>query len=121
MTTAQLIRVFPLVLYAFVAWVAVLFLLSLSLTWPRAAFIAIHIAATVGIYWFVFRAFYDVHHQARPYPTTIFVLVSVFVFDAILFGFFVENPARFLNFPDWIFPIFLMATTVYAAGRKHSR
>ena len=109
---------FTVAIYSFVPWVAVLFVLSFVSLLPRGAFIAIHYVLTVCLFGLVFHFFYETHAKKSSFITTIFALISLFLFELIFWNFFSSDAKRYLNFVDWIFPLFLIATTVYALGKR---
>lgn len=107
------LSVFP---YALVAWVIVLFLLNLIIHLPRGFFIALHAIVDLLVFGVVFHYYYEAHASAKAFETTAWAVVLLFVFEAILFTFFLPNMTQYLNFIDWIFPAFLIATIVYVVG-----
>lgn len=111
---AQLFKCLSVFPYALVAWIVVLFLLSLIIHLPRGFFIALHSLADFFVFGVVFHYYYEVHASAKPFETTAWVMFLLFLFEAILFTFFIPDMKNYLNFIDWIFPAFLIATTVYA-------
>ncbi len=104
--------------YTFVPWAIVLFVLTIGINLPRGAFIFVHYLVDILAFGIVFHFFYETHKNASAYTTTLNMLIALFVFEAIFLGFFSSEPGQFLNYIDWIFPAFLIATTVYAIGKR---
>jgi hypothetical protein len=115
---ARLIHFVTVAIYAFVSWAIGLFVLTVSLNLPRGVFIFLHLLVNILAFGVVFHYYFEAHKQTSTYTTTILTLVSLFVFEGLFFGFFSSEPGRLLNFIDWIFPAFLIATTVYAIGKR---
>jgi hypothetical protein len=114
----RLVKFLTVAIYAFVPWAIGLFVLTVSMNLPRNVFIPLHYFVNILAFGIIFHYYYETHKQASAYITTILTLVALFVFDGIFLGFFSSEPGRFLNFIDWIFPIFLIATIVYVVGKR---
>ncbi len=115
---ARMITFLTVFLYAFVAWIVVVFLLSFLINLPRPAFVSLHYVSDLVLFGVVFRSYYEAHPRANPFETTALTMVSLFILEAILFGVIIPDLGHLLNFVDWIFPAFLIATTVYIFGKK---
>lgn len=109
---------FTVATYAFVPWVVVLFALSFAIYLPRSLFITVHYFLDVFLFGFVFHYFFETHPHASAFTTTTLALIALFIFELIFLNFFSSDPGRFLNYVDWIFPAFLIATSIYVVGKK---
>lgn len=115
---SRLITFVNVAVHTFVPWVVVLFLLTLLINLPRAAFISVHYIASVLIFAIAFHYFYNTHPDVPPFHTTVQSLIAFGIFEVMFLTFFSTDHGRFLNYIDWIFPTFLIATTIYAVGKK---
>lgn len=118
--TQRLSDFVTIAIHAFVPWALVLFVLSLMVNLPRGAFVFFHYVIDVLLFGLVFHFYYQAHPHTHAFHTTIFALLSLFLFEAIFWTFFASGADKFLNFVDWIFPAFLIATTIYAIGKRGS-
>jgi hypothetical protein len=119
-TLTQTLIVF---LHSLLAWsgLAVYFLLARGLGQasglPRLAFILGHYLLVViffsGVYYFYFSYF----DYFSAFTTMVIALISVFVVELVVFNFFYTGKLWFLNFVDYIVPVFLAAGSVYFVGK----
>ncbi len=49
----------------------------------------------------------------ESFGTMIAFMVSLFTVEVIFFKYVYDKPTWFLNFTDWIVPVFLIASTIY--------
>ena len=78
----------------------------------------IHYLANVFVFGFLFHFYFEARPKTSPFDTMIIAILSLTVFEAVFLWFYAEDPMHFLNYVDWIFPAFLIATTVYAVGKR---
>lgn len=103
-------------LHALVAWVLVEVFVNNAYRLNRRAYIFWHYVSVVTSFAAVF-AFY--FHQFNAFPVFIatFIAMSfVFVLEVIVFHFLYSGERWFLNFVDWLLPIFLAMSTIYFVG-----
>ncbi len=43
----------------------------------------------------------------------IICMIVLFMVEIVFFNFFYDKPLWFLNFTDWIVPVFIIASTIY--------
>lgn len=109
---------FPVIaIYAFVPWVIKLFVLTIAADLPRAVFIFLHFVVAILLFAFIFHFYFEVHLTASAFDTTVKSVLALVVFDAVFLGFYASEPMRYLTYIDWIVPMFLIATTIYATGK----
>ncbi|MFB6181766.1 MAG: hypothetical protein ABEJ24_02615 [Candidatus Magasanikbacteria bacterium] len=121
-----LTQTFIVFLHSFAAWsgLAVYFLLARGFGQasglPRLAFVLGHYLLIIilfsGVYYFYFNYF----GYFSTFATMAIALVSVFVVELIVFNFFYSGELWFLNFADYIVPVFLAAGSVYFVGKNFS-
>lgn len=102
-------------LHALVAWIAIEIFVNLAHGFRRWVFIIWHylvvVAAFAIVFYFHNRFFGS---DASPFAVTATAMGSVFLFEFIVFRFLYSGERWFLNWVDWIFPLFLATTTIYA-------
>ncbi len=103
--------------YAFIAWIVVLFLLSRSIDLARPVFIAVHYLVDVIVFGVVFSQYYRSYNRTEPFRTTIIAMISLLVYEAVFWVYFSSTDGSYLNYIDWILPLFLITTTVYWVGK----
>ncbi len=83
----------------------------------RARYVMIHYLVVVLAFATVFvfyHRFFDTGTSA--FATTLTALGAILVIEIIVFRYVYASERWFLNFVDWIFPLFLATSTVYAVG-----
>lgn len=87
--------------------------------WPRWIFILGHygisILATATITWALFRI---AGTLPNPFQTMILMMGSLFLIELVIFNTVYKGDLSFLNFVDWMVPVFLIATTIYAVAYR---
>ncbi|MEK7615346.1 MAG: hypothetical protein AAB431_03110 [Patescibacteria group bacterium] len=106
--------------YAFIPWILILFVLSLTFHFPHAVFVLLHYVLNVLLFFIAFRFFYRTYPHANPFFTTLKVLLFLCLFEIILWIFFGQPQKPFLNYIDFLFPAFLIVTTIYAVGKQQN-
>ncbi len=105
-------------LYAFVPWVTIVFVLHFIVYFPRIVFIGLHYVLSCLLFGFIFSHYFEVYPGSKPFEITGIALVCVFVFEWIFFYFFENNAVRLFDYVDWIFPMFLLASSLYFVGSR---
>ncbi|MBI4713954.1 hypothetical protein HY771_02105 [Candidatus Uhrbacteria bacterium] len=111
-------RFLLIAVHTFVAWVVLSFALHFFNSFSREVYISLHISLSIIIFAIVFRSYYQSHETDLPFFTTIHALTAFVFFEALYRNFFQIDASRFLNFVDWIFPFFLIASTIYAISSR---
>ncbi|MFB6181763.1 MAG: hypothetical protein ABEJ24_02600 [Candidatus Magasanikbacteria bacterium] len=87
---------------------------------PKLAFVLGHYLAVIilfsGVYYFYFNYF----GYFSTFATMAIAVVSVFIIELVVFNFFYSGELWFLNFVDYIVPVFLAASSVYFVGKYFS-
>lgn len=102
-------------LHALIAWLLIEAFVNLAHHLSRSAYIAWHyfvvVAAFAGAFalyrqWFVI--------DASPFAVASTAMGFVLAFELVVFRYLYSGERWFLNWTDWIFPLFLATSTVYA-------
>ena len=105
-------------LYAFVPWVTIVFLLHLIVRFPRLLFVGLHYALSCLLFGFIFSHYFEVYPGSKPFEISGIALVCIFVFEGIFAIFWNNDFVVTYTYFDWIVPIFLIASTIYAIGKN---
>lgn len=101
--------------HALVAWIAIEIFVNRAHGFRRWTFIVWHylvvVAAFAVVFYFYNRFFGG---DASPFVVTATAMGCVLLFEFIVFRFLYSGERWFLNWVDWIFPLFLATSTVYA-------
>ena len=93
----------------------VFFAVATSLS--RGVFIVSHYATTLVATAVFFSILYKfLPTLSTPFWTMIAGMISFFIIELIVFNFFYKEELWFLNFVDWIVPVFIVASTIYGLG-----
>lgn len=106
-----------IVIHALAAWVAVEFFVNLAHGLRRRSFILWHSTAVVAAFGGAFRFYtWVVTEPATPFAVTATAMTCVLVFEVVVFRYLYSGERWFLNWVDWIFPMFLATSTIYAVA-----
>lgn len=97
-----------------------MFALNFFTSSSREVFTFLHILSAIIIFAIVFHSYYQAHEHSSPFFTVIQAIVSFVFFEIVYINFFQPAPNHLLDFIDWIFPFFLIASTIYAVGQQKS-
>lgn len=111
------VRIFSILVLAFIPWLIIHAAMGAGTMLPRPFFIILHYTLAVLLFGIVFAIYYKWHTEARPFTVMASAMVGVFVFEVVYLGWMDEGERQFLNYIDWIVPMFLIASTIYFVGR----
>lgn len=103
--------------HALIAWVLIETFVNFGHHLSRASYIIWHyvvvVAAFAGMFFLYHRFFGE---GVTPFTITVTAMSFVLFFELVVFRYLYSGERWFLNWVDWIFPIFLAATTIYAVS-----
>lgn len=117
-----LIQILIVFLHSFFAWagLAVYFILAQDMGQSngieRIIFVILHYLAVVILFVIAYYIYFKNFGYFSSFTTMAIAVVSVFILELIVFNFFYSGELWFLNFVDYIVPVFLAASTVYFVG-----
>jgi hypothetical protein len=114
--TMTIITLFTLGLHALIAWVVMEVYVNNAYRFSRPWYVLFHYGAVVFVFGTIFSLFFRFHPDASVFWTTVLAIGYVISIELIVFRYLYIGERWFLNFVDWIFPIFLAASTIYAVG-----
>lgn len=115
--THRSVRIFSLLIAAFIPWLITLAAMDTGMMLPRPLFVILHYALVVLLFGVSFAMYYKFYKDAQPFIIMTIAMVSVFVFEVVYLGFFHTGEIWFLNYIDWIVPMFFIASTIYFVGK----
>ncbi|MBI5369611.1 hypothetical protein HZA85_00235 [Candidatus Uhrbacteria bacterium] len=105
-----------ILLYALVAWVLIEVFVNNAHRLSRKHFIFFHYVCVIAVFFGVFD-FYFLHHQTFSiFAVTAIAMATVCALELMVFGYLYSGERWFLNYVDWIFPMFLALGTIYFTG-----
>jgi len=111
-------KFFNIFVHTFVAWVVLMFVLFFFSSLSQNVFAFLHIVFAIIIFAVVFRSYYQADESSSPFFTVVQAIVSFVIFEIVYINFFQPASSHLLDFIDWIFPFFLIASTIYAVGKQ---
>lgn len=102
-------------IHALVAWTLIEVFVNLAHRLSRASFILWHyvvVVATFAMVFVVYQRLFDT--GLSPFVVTAVGMSFVLLFEWIVFRFLYSGERWFLTWVDWILPIFLATSTIYA-------
>lgn len=102
-------------LHTLVAWVLIEVFVNLAHDLSRATYIIWHYLVVVAAFAGVFALYRQWFAAgASPFDVASTAMGFVLAFELVVFRYLYSGERWFLNWTDWIFPLFLATTTVYA-------
>lgn len=117
MTRPYLTRLITIGITAFIPWLLLIATLGALANVPYPLFVATHWVLDVALFAVAFVLYFKGHEQETPFEVMVAAMGWLFAFDVIFFGFIYQGDLWFLNYIDWIIPVFLVATTIYLTGK----
>jgi len=103
--------------HAWVAWILIEIFVNLAYPLSRVTFILLHYLVVVlafsGIFWVYYHTFWV---GLSPFEVTAYAMGFALLLELVVFRFLYSGERWFLNFVDWILPVMLATTTIYATG-----
>jgi len=103
--------------HVLLAWVMIEAFVNLAHHLSRPTFIVWHylvdVVAFFGMFWVFFTCF---HGTSSVFAVTAVGMTFVLFYEMIVFRYLYCGDRWFLNWVDWIVPMFLVLSSMYAAG-----
>ncbi len=103
-------------LHALIAWMLVEIFVNNAHRLNRRSYIFFHYVSVVSAFAFVFFDHFKNFSVYSVFATTMIVMVCVLTLEVVVFKFLYSGDRWFLNYVDWIVPMFLAMSTVYFVG-----
>lgn len=105
-------------LHVFIAWVLVEVFVNNAHRLARKQYIFLHYASII----FAFAGVFFLYFQFFSKDQSVFFVTAtamsvLFLIELIVFGLLYSEERWFLNYVDWIIPMFLVASTIYFVGK----
>lgn len=97
-------------------WILLAGYFMMAQHFSRMVFIVGHYAISIIATLIFFTLLYKYFFHFSPFWTMVSAMISLFIIEIIVFSLFYKGELWFLNFVDWMVPVFLISTTIYALG-----
>jgi hypothetical protein len=111
--------VFPIVLvgaHTIVAWLLIEVFVNVFHGLSRRWYVVLHYCALMAAFAIVFLAYFYFFAAFSAFITMVIAISTLLIIEVIIFRYMYSGELWFLNYTDWIVPLFLAASTVYFAG-----
>ena len=103
-------------IHALVAWTLIEMFVNYAHRLSRISFIALHYLVVIAVFTGMFALYSRVFDiGASAFAVTAVGMSFVLLFEFIVFRFLYSGERWFLNWVDWILPVFLATSTIYVA------
>lgn len=109
-------QMFTIVLHALVAWVLVEVFVNNAHRLSRTYFVFFHYVSVVSAFAMVFFVYFYFFAYGTIFFVTTTAIGALLLLEWIVFGYLYSGEQWFLNYVDWIFPLFLATSTIYLMG-----
>lgn len=104
-------------IHALIAWILIEIFVNRAHSLSRTSYLLWHyftvIVSFAGLFWIYFFLFGT---SASPFAVTIVGMGFVLFLELVVFRFLYSGERWFLNWVDWILPMFLATTTIYVVA-----
>lgn len=105
-------------LHALVAWVLVEVFVNNAHRLSRRQYVFFHYVSVIAAFAITFFVYFQFFAAGWTiFFVTVTVMGFVLLLELIVFGYLYSGERWFLNFVDWIFPMFLATSTIYMVGK----
>lgn len=103
-------------MHATLAWVLIEFFVNKAHTLKRSTYIVLHYAVIVAVFSIIFGFYYSYAPERDQFWTTSIGMTFVLAFEFVIFRYLYSGERWFLNWIDWILPMFVAASSIYFIG-----
>ncbi len=111
-----IIRIGTIIVHALVAWVLVEVFVNNAHRLSRKHFVFFHYMSVVSAFSIVFFVYFQFFAVFSVFFVTATAISVLLLLEWIVFGHLYSGEKWFLNYVDWIFPLFLATSTIYFIG-----
>ncbi|MEK7615348.1 MAG: hypothetical protein AAB431_03120 [Patescibacteria group bacterium] len=104
-------------LHAFIAWLLVEVFVNNAHSFSRKKFIFFHYLCVIATFAIIFAIYFSFFSTFSVFATAVIAICVVGFLELLVFGYLYSGDRWFLNYVDWIFPMFLAVSTVYFVGK----
>lgn len=103
--------------HSLIAWILVEIFVNTGHRLGRCSYVAMHYATIIAAFFLVFWMFFHFFGTTTSvFWTTVIACAYILLLEWIVFRYLYSGDRWFLNWVDWIFPIFLAVTAIYLVG-----
>lgn len=99
--------------FTLIPWALILASFYITKGFSRIGFVLSHYILDVALFGISFWLYYKYMNALSPFAAMCTGMISLFVVEFIVWRFIYKGDLWFLNFWDWIVPVFLVASTIY--------
>jgi hypothetical protein len=104
-------------IHALIAWILIEVFVNFAHGLKRLMYVLWHYAVVAASFAFTFWVYYTVFHiYADVFQVTMTGLFFILLFELVVFRYLYSGDRWFLNWVDWIVPIFIATSTMYLVG-----
>lgn len=104
-------------IHAVIAWILIETFVNTAHHLQRRVYIMLHYLVVIAAFFLVFTVYYAFFESnVSPFAVTVVGMGFVLLSELVVFRYLYTGERWFLNWVDWIFPIFLAASAIYAVG-----
>lgn len=103
-------------IHALIAWVVLEVYVNNAHRFSRLWYVLFHYAVVIFTFGVVFTLYFRFFSGVSVFWVTSIGMAYMIALEVVVFRYLYSGERWFLNFVDWIFPMFLAATTIYTVG-----
>ncbi|MBI4713953.1 hypothetical protein HY771_02100 [Candidatus Uhrbacteria bacterium] len=112
-----ILNIFIVALHALVAWILVEVFVNNAHRLGRKQYVFFHYLSVVAAFAISFFIYFNFFATFSVFTTTWIAMFFVSLLEFVVFGYLYSGDRWFLNYVDWIFPMFLAMSSIYFVGR----
>lgn len=109
-------NIFIIAIHSLVAWILVEMFVNNAHRLSRAVYIFFHhlfVATTFVVVFFIYFKFFA---TVSVFSATAIAMTVVSILEFVVFGYLYSGDRWFLNYIDWILPMFIAMSAIYLTG-----
>ncbi len=113
-----ILNIFVIAIHALIAWVLVEIFVNNAHYLSRRLYIFFHYVSVIAAFVMTFFVYFKYFaNMPSVFFVTTVAMSIVCLLEAIVFGYLYSGEKWFLNYVDWIFPMFLATSAIYFVGK----
>lgn len=103
-------------LHTVLAWILVEVFVNKAHALNRNAYVALHYVSVVAAFVVLFGLYFSFFQFFTVFTVTMIAMGTLLILELVVFRYLYSGERWFLNFTDWIFPMFLAISSIYLMG-----
>lgn len=109
-------NIFIVAIHSLVAWILVEMFVNNAHRLSRTVYIFFHYLFVVAAFAVVFFVYFKFFATVSVFSATAIAMTVISILELVVFGYLYSGDRWFLNYVDWILPMFIAMSVIYLTG-----